>query len=122
MARRFHHFAGRAARLAGHWGAFIAACVILVGWAASGPLFGFSDTWQLVINTSTTIVTFLMVFLIQHSQNVEALAVHVKLDELILHAKEASNRVVDLEEAEPEVIERYRREQRRLAAEPEDAS
>jgi low affinity Fe/Cu permease len=85
-----------------HWtggtSAFALAFAIIVVWVISGPLFGFSDTWQLVINTGTTIVTFLMVFLIQRSQNKESLAVQLKLNELVSAVKGASNRLIDVEE------------------------
>src|SRR5690349_2289175 len=79
----FARFANVAARAMGHPAAFIAAAAIILGWLVCGPVFGFSDTWQLVINTGTTIITFLMVFLIQNSQNRDSHAVHLKLDELI---------------------------------------
>jgi low affinity Fe/Cu permease len=85
--------------LTGHYLTFLAAVALILVWAVSGPLFGFSETWQLVINTGTTIVTFLMVFLIQNTQNRDALAVHLKLDELI-RATEAANN--DLMHAEDE--------------------
>ena len=78
--------------------AFIIAVFFIIGWLISGPLFGFSDTWQLVINTSTTIITFLMVFLIQRAQNKDSRAVHLKLNELIASQKGPSNRLVDIEE------------------------
>lgn len=78
------------------WAFFIALAVIVI-WAATGPMFGFSDTWQLVINTGTTIVTFLMVFLIQRSQNKDTKAVHLKLNELVAALQGASNRLVDIE-------------------------
>jgi low affinity Fe/Cu permease len=78
--------------------AFAMALAVIVAWAVTGPLFGFSDTWQLVINTGTTIVTFLMVFLIQRSQNKESLAVQLKLNELVSAVKGASNRLIDVEE------------------------
>ena len=86
---------------------FVAAGVILA-WAVSGPLFGFSDTWQLVINTGTTIVTFLMVFLIQRSQNKDALAIHLKLNELVAASSQASNRLVDVEELSEDELETLR--------------
>jgi len=79
----FSRFASRTAQVVGHPFMFLLAVAALVGWAASGPLFRFSDTWQLVINTGTTIVTFLVVFLIQNTQNRDAKALHLKLDELI---------------------------------------
>jgi low affinity Fe/Cu permease len=77
--------------------AFACAVGIVVAWALSGPIFGYSDTWQLVINTGTTIVTFLMVFLIQRSQNKDALAIHLKLNELVAALQGASNRLIDVE-------------------------
>jgi low affinity Fe/Cu permease len=76
---------------------FILACAVILGWALLGPAFGYSDTWQLVINTGTTIVTFLMVFLIQNTQNRDARAIHLKLDELIFANKHARNKLIDLE-------------------------
>lgn len=82
----------------GHPLAFTLACVVVVVWAASGPVFGFSDTWQLVINTGTTICTFLVVFLIQHQQNTDTKALHLKLDELILSIDAADNRVAGIEQ------------------------
>jgi low affinity Fe/Cu permease len=77
--------------------AFSIACLVIVIWAVTGPIFGFSDTWQLVINTGTTIVTFLMVFLIQRSQNKDALAIQLKLNELVAAMEGASNRLIDCE-------------------------
>ena len=82
----------------------VLATAVVVVWAVTGPLFGFSDTWQLVINTATTIVTFLMVFLIQNTQNRDARAIHLKLDELIRGLKGARNKMVDLEECSDEEI------------------
>src|SRR5436190_5894681 len=90
-------FSEAVTRKTGGTPAFGAAAGVIVVWAALGPLFGFSDTWQLVINTGTTIVTFLMVFLIQRTQNKDALAIHIKLNELVAAVKGASNRVVDIE-------------------------
>ena len=94
---------------------FVAAVFIVVLWAATGPLFGFSDTWQLVINTSTTIVTFLMVFLIQSTQNRDTEAVQVKLDEIIRAIGTAQNELLDLEELEEEDLDRIRDSYRQLA-------
>ena len=94
----FDRFAGHATRYAGSPTAFVLAVVIVVSWAFAGPLFGFSDTWQMVINTGTTIVTFLMVFLIQQSQNKDSEAVHLKLNELLASHRAASNRLVAVEE------------------------
>src|SRR6187431_1095056 len=87
----FRVFAKWAAWATGHPLAFVTAVGIIVVWAITGPVFGFSDTWQLVINTGTTIITFLMVFLIQNTQNRDALAVHLKLDEIISALSEADN-------------------------------
>ena len=93
----FARFSQAASRAAGRPSAFIAAVTIIVGWALSGPLFGFSDTWQLVINTGTTIVTFLMVFLIQNAQNRDAAAIQAKLDELIRAVSHARNEFIGIE-------------------------
>ena len=96
------------------------AFAVVVLWVVSGPLFGFSDTWQLVINTGTTIVTFLMVFAIQASQNRDSEAIQVKLDELIRSIEGAENRLLDLEELDEDEIERVRGEYRQLASEARD--
>ena len=95
---RFSHFARRLSMWTGHPAAFMVACGAVVLWAAIGPLFGFSDTWQLVINTSTTIITFQMVFLIQNTQNRDAKAIHLKLDELIRAVEGARTKLVHLED------------------------
>ena len=96
------------AQWAGKPQTFFGAAAVIVIWAVSGPFFGYNDTWQLVINTSTTIVTFLMVFIIQNSQNRDTAAMQIKLDELIRAAHEAQNSLLDLEELEPEDLERIR--------------
>ncbi len=93
----FERFSNKATRLTGSSGAFILAFLIILIWVATGPIFNYSDTWQLVINTGTTIITFLMVFLIQKSQNKESMAVQLKLNELIAANKLASNRMVNVE-------------------------
>jgi len=93
----FRHFAHRSAKVLGSAWAFIGAIFIIAVWGLTGPAFHFSDTWQLIINTGTTIVTFLMVFLIQNTQNRDAKAMHLKLDELIRAVQGARNRLVDLE-------------------------
>jgi low affinity Fe/Cu permease len=99
----FDRFAGAVTRLAGTSWAFAVALLSIAVWAATGPFFHFSETWQMVVNTGTTIVTFLMVFLIQQSQNKDSLALHIKLNELLAAHEHASNRVVaveDLDEAD----------------------
>ena len=93
----FSRFASRTAQLVGHPYMFLLAVVVLVVWAISGPFFHFSDTWQLIINTGTTIVTFLVVFLIQNTQNRDAKALHLKLDELIRSHVPARNDMIDIE-------------------------
>jgi low affinity Fe/Cu permease len=94
----FDRTAARIARLMGHPAVFVLACLVILIWGAMGPFLRYSDTWQLVINTSTTIVTFLMVFLIQNTQNRESEALHLKIDELLRALDAADTRLVDLEE------------------------
>ena len=106
----FHNFAKQLAAEVGSPWAFIAALGIVVVWSVTGPLFKYSDTWQLVINTGTTIVTFLMVFLIQNTQNRDAKAVHLKLDELIRCVKGARNTLIDLEEMSEEELDNLQRQ------------
>jgi low affinity Fe/Cu permease len=106
----FDRFAGAVTRLAGTPWAFAVAVLSIVVWSATGPLFHFSGSWQMVVNTGTTIVTFLMVFLIQQSQNKDSLAVHIKLNELLAANELASNRVVaveDLDEADLETLRKF---------------
>ena len=100
----FGQFAKSVSRLSGRPSAFGFAVAIIVIWAVTGPLFGFSDTWQLVINTGTTIITFLMVFVIQQSQNKDTLAIHLKLNELIACDAAANNRLIDVEDISPEEL------------------
>ena len=96
------------AHAAGRPGAFAIAAGTIAVWGLSGPIFGFSDTWQLLINTGTTIVTFLMVFLIQHTQNRDSEALHIKIDELIRATKNANNAMINLEELEEDQLDRIR--------------
>jgi low affinity Fe/Cu permease len=111
---RFHHFAAVAATVLGSPWAFVIACLVVGTWLLSGPLFHFSDTWQLVINTATTIVTFLMVFLIQNTQNRDAKALHLKLDELVRANRRARNALIDLEDLSEGELRDLEREFREL--------
>jgi len=116
MARSpFSRFAKWTAHAAGHPRTFMIALAVIVGWAATGPLFSFSDTWQLVINTGTTIVTFLMVFLIQNTQNRDSAAMQLKLDELVRVSTGAHNALLDLEELTEAQLERLRARYEQLA-------
>ena len=107
-ASPFGRLARWTARMAGHPAAFAAAVLVIAGWALTGPIFQFSDTWQLVINTGTTIVTFLMVFLLQNSQNHDSAAMQLELDELIRAVHGAQNTLLDLEEQSEEDLKRLR--------------
>jgi low affinity Fe/Cu permease len=111
----FGRFAKHGARWTGRPVAFGVAVTIVLIWAVTGPLFGFSDTWQLVINTGTTIITFLMVFLIQNTQNRDTMALQIKLDELIRVLPAARNLLLDLEELDQDAQEQIRTEYTRLA-------
>src|ERR1043166_4515629 len=104
MREQFRRFATRTSEAVGSPAAFVTGLTLIVLWAATGPLFGYSDSWQLVVNTATTIVTFLMVFLIQSTQNRDAKAIHLKLDELIRSIKGARNHLVSLEELSDEEL------------------
>lgn len=110
MTAVFDRFATGAAHQAGTSKAFIGALTVLLLWTVSGPVFGYSDTWQLIINTGTTIVTFLMVFLIQHAQNKDALAIHAKLDELIRAQAGANDRLVAIEQASDDEVREARQQ------------
>ena len=115
IASSFTRFAKWTARMSGHPSTFLLAVTIILVWAITGPIFHFSDTWQLVINTGTTVVTFLMVFLIQNTQNRDASAMHLKLDELIRALEGAHNTAVDLEDLTDEELERLKSHYFRLA-------
>ena len=106
----FENFATKTSKAAGSTTAFIGAFVIVVAWAISGPIFNYSETWQLVINTGTTIITFLMVFLIQKAQNKDSLAIQLKLNELVASNEYSSNSLVDIEsmtEEEMIIVQKY---------------
>lgn len=116
----FGRFAASVASLAGRPVSFVTACAVIVVWVVSGPVFHWSDTWQLVINTGTTIVTFLMVFVIQNAQNRDGMAIQVKLDELICATREARDRVVGIEDMDDRFVERLKREIETRAARATD--
>lgn len=116
MKDLFNKFAKKAAYVTGLPWTFLLAISVVVVWGITGPIFGYSDTWQLIINTGTTIVTFLMVFLIQNSQNRDSAAVQLKLDELIRADKDAHNSLMDLEELEEEELEQIRKKFCEVAA------
>jgi low affinity Fe/Cu permease len=116
-ASSFTRFSKWTSRAAGRPAAFILASFVIAAWAITGPIFNFSDTWQLVINTGTTIVTFLMVFLIQATQNRDSEAIHVKLDELIRSIRGAHNALLDLEDLDQEQLTAIRSSYTKLAAE-----
>ena len=115
IANSFTHIAKWTCRMAGHPATFGLALLIILVWAVTGPLFHFSDTWQLVINTSTTIVTFLMVFLIQNTQNRDSTAMQIKLDELIRALQGAHNELVDLEDMSDRDLEQMKARYTQLA-------
>jgi low affinity Fe/Cu permease len=110
----FRHFAATMSRVVGSPWAFVVALVSVVAWGLTGPLFHYSDSWQLVINTGTTIVTFLLVFLIQNTQNRDAKAIHLKLDELLRAVEGARTGLVDLQELTDEQLDQLHRQFQRL--------
>jgi low affinity Fe/Cu permease len=123
LGRTLERFSQWSSRGAGSSWAFSLAVLVLLVWATTGPLFGFSDTWQLVINTGTTIVTFLMVFLIQRAQNKDALAIQLKLNEIVAAIHGASNRLIDIEdlsEMELNALHQHYRELARIAKHDHD--
>src|SRR5262245_30374104 len=117
----FRYFAQRSPILLGSAWAFCGAVLVILVWLVTGPTFHFSDTWQLIINTATTVVTFLMVFLIQNTQNRDAKAAHLKLDELIRAVKGARNQLVDLEELSDDDLKKLEEQFRRLRKQSESS-
>ncbi len=116
MSLSYSQLAKFAARYCGQPRVFALAVAVIVVWVITGPLFGFSDTWQLVINTGTTIITFLMVFLIQNTQNHDTEAIQIKLDELIRATRGAHNALLDLEELEGDSLDAFRKRYQALAS------
>lgn len=116
----FTRFAKATAYYTGRPHVFIGAVAVIVIWAVSGPIFGFSDTWQLVINTGTTIITFLMVFLIQNTQNRDTEALQLKLDEIVRSLKGARNQVLDIEDLDEKDLDEIRKEYLALAEKARD--
>lgn len=114
MREVFRRVAHRTSEVVGSSWAFVGAIFVVAVWALTGPVFGFSDTWQLIINTGTTILTFLMVFLIQNTQNRDAQAIHLKLDELIKASRKARDSFIDAENLSDEELERLRADFKRL--------
>ena len=117
IADVFGRIAGKVSVATGSVWAFSAALLLVVAWAATGPIFHFSETWQLVINTGTTIITFLMVFVIQHAQNKDTRAIHLKLNEIIAATEGASNRLIDVEELSDRELEHLAKRFYRLSQE-----
>lgn len=114
MKEVFHKVSSKVSQIAGEPATFVLAVSVIILWGANGPLFNFSDTWQLIINTATTIVTFLMVFLIQNTQNRDAKAIHLKLDEILRSIKGARNDFLDIENVSDEELEKYHEEFKNL--------
>jgi low affinity Fe/Cu permease len=119
MNELFHKIAHKASELMGSAWAFILSVIIIIIWLLMGPLYDFSDTWQLYVNTATTVLTFLMVFLIQNTQNRDAKAIHLKLDELIRAVGKARNQLVDLENMSDEEMDKLQKEFERLRVKAE---
>ena len=115
MKLNFADLARRASDMFGTPLAFATACAVIVVWLVTGPLFNYSDTWQLLINTATTIVTFLMVFLVQHTQNRDTMALQLKLDELLRATKDARNKLINLENLSDDELQHLRKQFERLA-------
>jgi low affinity Fe/Cu permease len=120
MHEFFRKFAGKTSEIVGSTWSFLTALVIIIVWAVTGPMFHYSDTWQLVINTGTTIITFLMVFLIQNTQNRDAKGIHLKLDELIKATTGAQNRMMDLDKLSDKQLEQLEAEYKRICGLEDD--
>ena len=120
MNELFRKFAGQVSAVVGSSWAFIIAVLIVIVWAATGPVFHYSDTWQLVINTGTTIITFLMVFLIQNTQNRDAKAIHLKLDEMIKATQGARNSMIDLDSLSDEQLKELEESYKQICAQDEE--
>ncbi len=120
MQKFFTSFATKTAKIMGTSWAFLSAALVIAVWAVTGPLFHYSDTWQLVINTGTTIVTFLMVFLIQNTQNRDGKAMQLKLDELISAVKEAHNDMIDIESLTDEQLEEIAKKYKKVGLKDDD--
>ena len=116
LGQLLERFSLKATQATGTSTAFIVGLAIIIVWILTGPLFDFSDTWQLVINTGTTIITFLMVFLIQRTQNKDALAIHLKLNEIVAALEGASNRLIDVEDLTEDEIKTLHKHYQRLVA------
>jgi low affinity Fe/Cu permease len=116
VSRFAEQFSSTVTRWSGSTTAFVLACLVVVIWGLTGPLFGYSDTWQLVINTGTTIVTFLMVFLIQRTQNKDSMAIQLKLNELVAAMTGASNRLIDVEDLTEEDLKTLHKHYAKLVA------
>ncbi|HEV2828397.1 MAG TPA: low affinity iron permease family protein [Pyrinomonadaceae bacterium] len=114
ISQLLENFSHKVTLASGTSSAFIIALLVVIIWLITGPIFQFSDTWQLVINTGTTIVTFLMVFLIQRTQNKDALAIHIKLNEIVAALEGASNRLIDVEDLDEEEIKTLHKHYQRL--------
>jgi low affinity Fe/Cu permease len=115
LGRALEEFSQKATKAAGSSNAFLLAIATIVVWILTGPIFGFSDTWQLVINTGTTIVTFLMVFLIQRTQNKDSLAIHLKLNEIVAAIEGSSNRLIDVEDLTEDEIQTLHKHYQKLS-------
>ena len=118
----FQAFATRCSQVAGSRWAFLTAVLLIVVWAATGPIFRYSDAWQLVVNTATTIITFLMVFLIQNAQNRDSHALHLKLDEIIRAKRSANNKMIDIEKLSDKELTLLAREYERIRKECDNSA